>query len=57
MRDKMPDVQRDSLALALQKVSLEELGAVMRRHFPLAPATLEPKPKAGACDEEDGEGE
>lgn len=33
MRDKMPDVQRDSLALAMQKLSLKDLGAVMCPHF------------------------
>lgn len=54
----MPDVQRDSLALAMQKVNLEELGAVMRPHFhPGHPKPPEAKANPGACDEGDAEGE
>ncbi len=54
MRDKMPEVQRDNLALAMQKVSLEELGAVMRPHFHRGPTELaNPEQKARACDEGD----
>ncbi len=54
MRDNMLDVRRDGLALSMQKVSLEELGAVMRPHLhPRAAAHAEPEPKAAACDEDD----
>jgi hypothetical protein len=52
MRDKMPDVQRDAMALAMQKVSLEDLGAVMRPHFHPGPAGPTASPKAGAREED-----
>jgi hypothetical protein len=58
MRDKMPEVQRDNLALAMQKVSLEDLGAVMRPNFhpgPTKPAAA--KPNTCPCEDEDREGE
>jgi hypothetical protein len=54
MRDKTPEIRRDSLALSMQKVSLEELGAVMRPHFHPAAVPTKTDPKAGACDH-DGE--
>ena len=59
MLEKMPDVRRDSMALAMQKVSLEDLGAVMRPHFHLGSAGPSgASPKAGAaCDHEDHEGD
>lgn len=58
MQEKLPEVQRDSMALAMQKVSLEELGAAMRPHLhvvPAKPATA--KPKDGARVGGDAEGE
>jgi hypothetical protein len=39
MRDKMPEVQRDNIARVMQKVNLEELGAVMSPHFHAGPAS------------------
>lgn len=58
MLEKMPEVRRDALALAMQKFSLEDLGAVMRPHFHSGPATaVAAKPKAIRCEGEDPEGE
>lgn len=54
MVEKMPELQRDALALEMQKLSLEEMGTVMRPHFhskPVTPARREQTP--ATCDEPD----
>lgn len=57
MLEKMPEVHRDALALAMQKFSLEELGAVMRPHFHSGPAKAAAPKSKPPCKDEDREGE
>lgn len=53
MLEKMPEVHRDALALAMQKFSLEELGAAMRPHFHGPAVPTKPDAKTGTSGEGD----